>query len=113
MNSNVVYEYKCNICNDVYVGETNRHYLICQYEHLVRSILTEKPSKYKEKDATAVRKHCHQENYSADSSCFSLIGNTTNNYHLKLKESLVILKLKQSLNTTKESMSLHLFENDS
>ena len=50
--------------------------------------------------------------YPADSSDFSLIGNTTNNYHLKLKESLIILNLKQSLNITKDSMPLHLFEND-
>ena len=50
MNSNVIYKYKCNICNDVYIGET---------EHLGRSILTEKPLKYNEKDATAVRENCH------------------------------------------------------
>ena len=45
--------------------------------------------------------------------CFPLIGNATNNYHLKLKESLVILKLKPSLNIAIESMPLYLFENDS
>ena len=106
-------KYKCNICNDVYIGETTRHLLVRQYEHLGRSILTEKPLKYNEKDATAVRRHCDQKNNPADSFCFSLIGNATCNYHLKLKESLVILKLKPSLNIAKESMPLHLFENDS
>ena len=59
MNSNVIYKYKCNICNDVYIGETKRHLLFRQYQHLGRSILTEKPLKYNEKDATAVRKNCH------------------------------------------------------
>ena len=44
------------------------------------------------------------ENHPADSFCFSLIGNATNNYHIKLKESLFILKLKPSLNIAKESM---------
>ena len=57
MNSNVIYEYKCNICSDVYINETKRHLLVCQYEHLGRSILTEKPLKYNEKDATGARKH--------------------------------------------------------
>ena len=66
-----------------------------------------------EKDATAVRKHCHQQNHPADLYYFSLIGNATNNYNLKLKESLVILKLKPSLNIAKEYMPLDLFENDS
>ena len=113
MNSNVVHEYRYNIYNDVYIGETKRHLLVRQYEHLGRSILTEKPLKYNEKDATAVRKHCHQQNHPADSFCFSLIGNATNNYHLKLKESLVILKVKLSVNIAKESLPLYLFENDS
>ena len=65
MNSNVIYKYKCNIGNDVYTGETKLHLLVRQYEHLGRSILTEKSSKYKEKDATAVRKHCHQQKPSS------------------------------------------------
>ena len=112
MNSKVVYKFKCNICNDVYVGETKRHLLVRQYEHLGKSILTEKPSKYNDKDATAIRKHCHQNNHQADSSCFTLIGSASNNFHLKLKESLSILKLKPSLNMAKESMPLNLFDND-
>ena len=62
INSNVIYKYKCNICNDVYIGETKCHLLVHQYEHLGRTILTEKPLKYNEKDATAVRMHCHQQN---------------------------------------------------
>ena len=78
MNSNVIYKYKCNICNDVYIGETKRHLLVCQYGHLGRSILTEKPLKYNKKDATVVRKNLHQQNHPADSFCFSLIGNATN-----------------------------------
>ena len=81
--------------------------------HSNKSILTKKPLKYNEKDRTAVRKHCHQQNHPADCSCFSLIENATSNYHLKLKESLAIFKLKPSLKSAKESMPLYLFENDS
>ena len=83
-----------------------------QYEHLGKSILIEKPSKYNDQDANAIRKHCHQNNHQADSSCFTLIGSASNNFYLKLKESLLIPKLKQSLNVAKESMSLYLFDND-
>ena len=77
-----------------------------------KSILTEKLSKYNDKDATAIKKHCHQNNHKADSSCFTLIGSASNNFHLKLKESLLILKLKLSLNMARESMPLCLFDND-
>ena len=67
MNSDVIYKYKCNICSDVYISKTKLRFLVRQYEHLGRSILTEKPLKYNEKDATAVRKHYHQQNHPADS----------------------------------------------
>ena len=46
-------------------------------------------------------------------SCFSLVGNAASKFHLKLKESLLILKMKPSLNVAKESIPLYLFENDS
>ena len=113
MNSKVIYKFKCNICNDVCIGETKRHFLVREYEHLGKSILTDKSLKYTEKDATAIRKHCHNHGHTADISCFSLVGNAANKYHLKLKESLLILKMKPSLNVAKESVPLHLFENDS
>ena len=113
MNSKVIYEFKCNICNDVYIGETKHHFLVREYEHLGKSILTEKNLKYTEKDATAIRKHCHNHGHTADTSCFSLFGNAGNRYHLKLKESFLILKMKPLLNVAKESMPLHLFEKDS
>ena len=116
INAKVIYKFKCNICNDVYISETKRHFL--EYEHLGKSILTEKNLKYTEKDATAIRKHCHNHGHTTDASCFSLVGNAGNKYHLKLKESHLsflkgILKMKPSLNVAKESMLLHLFENDS
>ena len=98
MNLKVIYKFKCNICNDVYIGEKKRHFLACEYKHLGKSILTEKNLKYTEKDATAVRKHCHNQCHTANPSCFSLVENAGNKYHLKLKESLLILKMKPSLN---------------
>ena len=113
MNSKVIYKFKCNICNDVYIGETKRHFLVREYEHLRKSILTEKNLKHAERDATAIRNHCHSHCHTADKACFSLVGNAANKYHLQVKESLLILKMKPLLNVAKESMSLYLFENDS
>ena len=48
--------------------------------------------------------------HRADINCFSLIGSASNKFHLKLKESLLILKMKPSLNIAKESMPLMLFD---
>ena len=113
MNSKVICKFKCNICSDVYIGETKCQFLAREYEHLEKSILTEKNLKYTKKDATAIRKHCHNYCHTADTSCFTLVGNAANKYHLKLEESLLILKLKPSLNVARKSMPLYLFENDS
>ena len=75
------------------IHQTKCHFLVREHEHLGKSILTERDLKYNEKDATAIRKNCHNHGHAADTSCFSLIGNATNKYHLKLKESHLILKM--------------------
>ena len=43
---------------------------------------------------------------------FEIVGTSANNFHLKLKESLLILKIKPCLNIAQESMPLYLFDND-
>ena len=112
LNSKVIYKFTCNICNDIYIGETKRHLLVRQYEHLGKSIFTNKPLRYSDKDATSIRKHSHHSNHPTELSDFTIIGNASNNFHLKLKESLLIMKLKPSLNTAKDSIPLHLFDSD-
>ena len=113
MNSKKIYKFEWNICNDVYIGKTKRHFLVREYEHLGKPILTEKNLKHTEIDSAAIRKHFHNHGHTADISYFSLVGNAATKYYLRLKESLLILKMKPSLNVAKESMPLHLFENDS
>ena len=54
----------------------------------------------------------HHQNHVNCTDNFKIMGNTVNNYFLQLKESLLILKLKPSLNVVKESMQLYLFDND-
>ena len=112
INSKVLYKYKCDICNNVYIGKTKRHLIVRQYEQ-GKSIATDKPLRYSDKDATVIRKHCHRLDHLASIDNFFILGNTMNNYHLSLKGSLLIFKLKPSLHLAKESVPLHLFDNDS
>ena len=72
MNSNAINTYKCNIYNDAHISEIKGHLLVHQYERLGRLILIEKPLKYNEKDATAVRKHSHLQIHPADSNLINL-----------------------------------------
>ena len=87
----MLYKYKCDICNNVYVGKTKRHLIVPQYEHLGKEISTDKFLRYSDKDATAIRKQCHSLDHLASIDKFSILGNAMNNYHLSLKESLLIL----------------------
>ena len=80
LNSKVVYQFKCGSCNAAYIGETRRHFQVRQYEHLGKLILTEKPLKYNEKDATAIRKHSHNENHLCKSCNFKTIGILSNGF---------------------------------
>ena len=98
----MLYKYKCDICNNVYIGKTKRHLIVRQYEHLGKSIATDKPLRYSDKDATTVRKHFHSLYHLASIDNFSLLGNAMNNNHLPLKKSLSISKFKPSLNAAKE-----------
>ena len=111
-NSVLLYQFTCNICNSVYIGKTKRHYLVRQFEHLGLSVFTNKALRYSDKDATAIRKHCHHQNHVSCANNFKIMRNSVNNYFLQLKESISILKLKPSLNVAKESMPLYLFDND-
>ena len=77
-----------------------------------KAILTEKPSWYDDKDAAVIRKHCYQNNHHAESSCFTFVDSASNNFGLKFKKPLLIWKLKPSLNVSKDSMPLYLFDND-
>ena len=102
----------CNTCNSVYIGKTKRHYLVRQFDHLGLSVFNSKALRYSNKDATAMRKHCHYQTHFNCTDNFKIMRNSVNNYFLQLKESLLILRLKSSLNVAKETMPLYLFDND-
>ena len=86
--------------------------LVRQFEHLGLSVCTNKALRYSNKDATVIRKHCLHQNHVNGTDNFKIMGNSVNNFFLQLKESLLILKLKPSLNVAKESMPLYLFDSD-
>ena len=60
----------------------------CQYEHLGKSITTDKPLRYSDKYVTAIRKYCHCLDHLVSINKFSILGNAMNNYYVSLKESL-------------------------
>ena len=109
LNSLVLYNFTCGICNDTYIGKTKRHFMVRTHEHLGISILTNNKLSYNDNTATAVRKHIHDNNHLCTMDDFQIIGNSRNDYYLQIKESILINTMKPTLNVAKESMPLYLF----
>ena len=110
LNSKVIYKYSCGTCNSTYIGETIRHFIVRTYEHLGISIITDNAYTYNGKTATAIRKHSHECEHVSSMNNFKIVGSAKNSFHLKIKESLLIMKLNPNLNIAKESMPLCLFD---
>ena len=110
MQSYIIYRYKCGTCNSSYVGKTARHCHVRWCEHLKIQPFRGGPSKNKQKP-TAVFKHTSETGHTASSNDFEIIGRekSRNDYHLKIKESLLIKKLAANLNGDESSIPLFLF----
>ena len=110
MRSLILYKYKCSICENTYVGKTKRHYIVRMNEHLGISVFSGKSLKYNPDYATAIGKHIKDNDHICNTDCFKIVGTATNDFHLRVKESLLIVKEKPTLNVTKESLPLYLFD---
>ena len=112
LKSLLLYEYKSGICNDAnYVGKTKRHFIARGYEHLGVSVSTNNKLKFNKNSATAVRAHIHDLDHASSLEDIKIIGSASNDFHLKIKESLLIHKFKPTLNTQGDSIPLLLFPN--
>ena len=112
MDSFLLYQYTCDTCNCVYIGETKRHFQVRAYEHLGMSIRTDNALTYNENTATAVCKHSHDLDHPSGLENFKIIGHASSKYHLLLKEALVIGVVKPTIiNVQKFSLPLYLFGN--
>ena len=109
LKSRVLYKYTCSNCNITYIGKSMRHFQVRFSEHLGISKLTNKPYSYNSKTATTIRDHIHNNEHCGTSECFKIIGSAKNDYHLKIKESLNIMREKPELNKTVVSFPLYLF----
>ena len=107
----VLYKFKCSKCNLAYYGKTLRHYKVRVYEHLGTSLLTDKPYTYKPNNInnTAILNHIHHCKCKASVDDFRIIGSAPNDYHLRIKESLIIQRDNPVLNKNVKSIPLELF----
>ena len=94
--SGVVYKFQCGLCNESYYGECIRHLNVRIGEHTGISPLTRKQVKPKN---NSVADHLLLCNHSGSYDDFSILTRDNSKFLLELKESLLILRDKPSLNT--------------
>ena len=110
LQSYVLYRYTCGTCNCAYIGKTDRHCHIRWCEHLKITPTRKRPSKNKQ-ESTAIHQHTTSTEHPASLEDFEIIGRepTRNGFKLKIKESLLIKKLRPTLNENVQSIPLMLF----
>ena len=89
LHSNLVYKFKCNICNDIYYGETKRHFKARPSEHLGITPLT--GNKVKSPKESAVFDHIFHTGHNASFDDFETLVKESDELRLLLRESLLIL----------------------
>ena len=114
LRSNILYRFTCDGCNSIYIGKSKRHFLVRAYEHLGLSIRTGKGLTYNPRytNNTTVLDHINRPNdCSGTLNSFEIIGGAKNDFFLKIKESLLIKKVKPTLlNKNSYSVPLELFD---
>ena len=110
MRSGVVYLFKCRCCSASFVGQTTRHLHTRISEHLGISPIAGKPSSspvmfsiFSHLNSTG-----HSANYSANFDDFEILSSCSDACELMIQESLLISKLKPSLNVQGSSIPLNL-----
>ena len=106
--SGVVYKFQCGLCNESYYGESIRHLDIRSGEHIGVSSLTRK--KVKPSNNSAICEHLLHCNFLPYFGNCNILVYENKKYLFEIKESLLIMKNKPSLNRNINSAPLHQFD---
>ena len=103
LTSGVVNKFHCGLCNESYYGECVRHLNVRIGEYIGISPLTKKQVKSKKSSVVDHLLFC---NHSASYDDFSTLTRESKMFLLELKESLLIMRGKQSMKRNIKSAPL-------
>ena len=89
LHSNLVYKFKCNICNDIYCGKTKRHFKVEACGHLGITPLTGK--NVKSPNERAVFDRIIHKGHNASFDDFEILVKECDEFKLLLRDSLYYL----------------------
>ena len=107
LHSNLVYKFKCNICNDIHYGKTKRHFKVRACEHVGITPLT--GEKVKSSKESVVFDNIFHTGHNASFDDFETLAKESDEFRLFLRESLLILRDGPPLNRCVKCISLELF----
>ena len=106
LRSGVVYLFKCRCCSASYVGQTTRHLYTRVSEHLGISPITGKPSS--RPVMSSIFSQLKTTSHTASFDDFEILSSCSVDRKLMIHESLLISKLKPTLNVQGCSIPLNL-----
>lgn len=105
MRSSVIYEYKCDCCQQSYIGSTTLQMFRRIAQHKGVSFRT--GQQLSKPDNSSIRDHCFNKDHPLKTKNFSIIGNCTS-CDLRTLESIFIQKLKPTLNSNQSAVILNV-----
>ena len=108
LRSNVVYKFSCGRCYATYCGETCRHLRVRVGKQSVVSPLT--GTNLKSKKSTAVKDYMLFCDHIVSIDDFKILATSDSDFHVKVKESLLISRDEPILNKNETSLPLYLFD---
>ena len=107
LTSGVVYKFQCRLSNESYYGECARHLNVRIGKHIGISPFTKKQVKLKN---SSVADHLLFCNHSASYDDFSILTHENKTFFPELKDNLLIMRDKPSLNRNITSAPFGLFD---
>ena len=108
LRSNVVYKFSCGRCTATYYGKTCRQLSVGVGEHSSVSPLTGRKSKSKK--SIAVKVHMRFCDHIVFIDDFKILATSDSDFHVKVKESLLISRDESILSKSEMSLPLYLFD---
>ena len=107
LQSSIIYQYECNSCKALYIGQSKRQFKVRLFEHWGRSIRTNRP--LNKPSFSAIRQHSHDCDHPMDSKSFSILTTRPTAMELPIIESLYTILKKPSLSNHETSVELLCF----
>ena len=108
LSYNIAYKFSCGRCKATYCSKTCRHVSVRVGKHLGVSSLTGKKSKSKK--STSVKDHMLFCGHNVSIGDFKTLATRDSDFHVKVKESLLISRDEPIIKKNETSLPLYLFD---